>query len=103
MGHKFANRRAAGAVVTALALGIAAPAAGATPMNLNTAGSEVPAGSIQTQPTVTSHDPGGNISDWGAVAISAGTASVTLVSIGGTRAATRRRQRQRAAYPRSVA
>jgi hypothetical protein len=91
----FANRRTAGIISVALALGIAAPA-GARPLDLNQQGSYVPAESAQTQaqgvPATTSHTSSG-ISDWGYVAIGSGAASLALIGVGGTRVAGRRRQR----------
>ena len=96
MTHTSTKRRAAGAVVAALALSVGAPTAGARPFDLNPAGSFVPVGSAQTAaPNATSHTNGGDISDWGYVAIGSGAASLALLGIGGTRAAGRRRHRRR--------
>jgi hypothetical protein len=95
MTRTLTNRHTAGIIAAALALGIAAPA-GARPFNLNSVGSEVPAGSSQTpgqSVTLTpSHASGGDISELGYVAIGTGGAAVALIGIGGTRAASRRRQ-----------
>ncbi len=98
MTSTFANRRTAGIISAALALGIAAPA-GARPFDLNEQGSYVPAESAQTQAqgvaattSHTSHTSSG-ISDWGYVAIGSGAASLALIGVGGTRVAGRRRQR----------
>ena len=97
MTRTLANRRTAGIVAAALALGVAAPTAGARPFDLNSAGSFVPAGQPAQSVQTTSHPAGGDISGWGYVAIGSGAASVALVGVGGTRAASRRRQRQRSA------
>ena len=110
MTRVFSNRCITGIVTATLALGIAAPAAGARPFNENTNGSYVPVGPAQTQvqaasaPAATSHSTGGEVSEWGYVAIGSGVASLALISVGGTWTLVRRRQRQRtAAAPRVAA
>jgi hypothetical protein len=108
MGHTFINRRAAAAVVAAIGLGIAAPAAGARPFDLNSTGSFVQVGSTQTRALnasqATGHNNGGgDISGWGFVAIGSGVASLAFIGVGGTRAARHRRQRQRAAVQPKIA
>jgi hypothetical protein len=106
MTSTFANRRTAGIISVALALGIAAPA-GAKPFDLNQQGSEVPAGSAQVQaqslPATTRHTTSGGISDWGYVAIGSGAASLALIGIGGTRVAGRRRQQRITAQQPTIA
>lgn len=105
MSCTVANRRVAGLVSVALALGIAAPA-GARPFDLDNQGSYVPATSAQTQagsPTV-SHGTGGGVTDLGYAAIGSGVAALTLIGVGGTRVATsRRRHRITAQHPTTAA
>ena len=106
---RISNRRIAGIVTVMLALGIAAPAAGARAFNENTNGSYIPVGPAQTNvqapsaPAATSHSTGGEVSEWGYVAIGSGVASLALISVGGTWTLVRRRQRQRTAAAPSVA
>ena len=99
MTRTLANRHAAGIITAALALGIAAPA-GARPFDLNAAGSFVPAGSSQTRVQGVALTPGANggddISGLGYLAIGTGGAAVALFGIGGTLAASHRRQQPRA-------
>jgi hypothetical protein len=102
MTRTFANRRAAGFVAAALALGVAAPTACARPFDLNSAGSYVQVGPRQSQPNAPAN-AGGGISDVGIVAIGTGAATLALVGVGGTRAASRRRQRQRTAPQSTIA
>jgi hypothetical protein len=103
------NRRATGAVLAALALGATAPAAGARPIDSNSANSPVPPGAFilqekkvsaaQTQrvaPATASHNTGG-ISDWEYAAIGTGAAAVALIGVGGTLTTSRRRQVRRTA------
>jgi hypothetical protein len=101
MTSKLTKRRVVAAIAAgALALGVGAPAAGARPYDLNSANSDAPAGSTQVQPGIpvsTNRNTGGDISDWGVVAIGTGAASLALISIGGTRAASRRRHQQQTA------
>lgn len=106
MTRTHIKRRTAGIILATLALGAAAPAAGARPYYLNQNGTPVPAGSTvpvappqapaQSIPEATGHDAGGGISDWGYVAIGSGAASVAFVGIGAGLAASRRRLQQRA-------
>jgi hypothetical protein len=98
------NRRVAGIVSAALALGIAAPA-GARPFDLDNQGSYVPVASAQTQtPSATASHGAGGVSDLGYVAIGSGVAALTLVGVGGTRVAgNRRRQRITAQHPTTAA
>jgi hypothetical protein len=98
------NRRVAGIVSAALALGMAAPA-GARPFDLDNQGSYVPATSAQTQtPSATPGHGAGGVSDLGYVAIGSGVAALTLVGVGGTRVAgNRRRQRITAQHPTTAA
>jgi hypothetical protein len=100
MTSTLANRRVLAAVAAGvLALGVGAPAAGASPVDL-TSDSDASAGSTQIQPGTpvsTNRNTGGDISDWGVVAIGTGAASLALISIGGTRAASRRRHQQQTA------
>jgi len=94
MTRTLANRHTAGIIAAALALGIAAPA-GARPFDLNAAGSYVPAGSSQNRAqsvTLTPSRANGDISGLGYLAIGTGGAAVALFGIGGTLAASRRRQ-----------
>lgn len=106
MSSAVANRRAAGIVSLALALGVAAPA-GARPFDLNQQGSYVPAASAQARassvPETTSHTTSSGISDWGYVAIGSGAASLALIGFGGTRVAGRRRQQQVTAQRSTIA
>jgi hypothetical protein len=100
MTSTLTNRRVVAAIAAGvLALGVGAPTAGASPVDL-TSDPDASAGSTQIQPGTpvsTNHNTGSEISDWGVVAIGTGAASLALISIGGTRAATRRRHQQRTA------
>ena len=102
MTRTFANRRAAGIVAAALALGVAAPTASARPFDLNSGDSYVQVGPRQSQPNAPAN-AGGGISDVGIVAIGTGAATLALVGVGGTRAASRRRQPQRTARQSTIA
>jgi hypothetical protein len=95
------TRHTAGIVAAAVALGTAGPA-GARPFNENAAGSFVPAGPQQAMAQAATPAPGhapdsGGISELGYIAIGTGGAAVVLIGIGGTRTASRRRQRTGAA------
>jgi hypothetical protein len=93
MTRTLANRRTAGIITAALALGIAAPA-GARPFDVNSAGSYVPTGSSLTSAqgvALTPSRAGGGIPGLGYVAIGTGGAAVALIGIGGTLVASRRR------------
>jgi hypothetical protein len=94
MTRTLANRRTAGIITAALALGIAAPA-GARPFDVNSAGSYVPTGSSLTSAQGVALTPsragGGGIPGLGYVAIGTGGAAVALIGIGGTLVASRRR------------
>jgi hypothetical protein len=95
MTRTLTTRRTAGIIAAALALGIAAPA-GARPFDQNSVGSFVPAASSQrpAQSVTATPSPAGgdDISGLGYLAIGTGGAAVALIGIGGTRAASRRRQ-----------
>jgi hypothetical protein len=81
MTRTLANRRTAGIITAALALGIAAPA-GARPFDVNSAGSYVPTGSSLTPAQGVALTPsragGGGIPGLGYVAIGTGGAAVAL-------------------------
>ena len=99
-----ARRRTAG-ILAAVALGFAAPAAGAKPVDtgpgfVKGAPSDWP---VTTVHVTESHPSGGSISDLGYVAIGSGVAALALVGVGGTRAAGRRRRRQRSAVRPTIA
>jgi hypothetical protein len=91
---KINNRRAVGIATAVLALGVAGPAA-ARPYDIDSAGSFVPVNVGQTPavgaPAATSHANGGDSALEYAL-IGTGGASVLLVGVGGTLAASRRRQ-----------
>jgi hypothetical protein len=94
MTRTLTTRRTAGMIAAALALSIAAPA-GARPFDQNSVGSFVPAASSQRPAqsvTVTPSPAGDDVSGLGYLAIGTGGAAVALIGIGGTRAASRRRQ-----------
>lgn len=123
MTHSRTNRTAAGTVLAALALGIAAPAASTRPFDLNQQVSDVrpasahvyvpPASLAPHLARVTpvyvppsglaprvapgtpraQHSTGSGTSVWEFVAVGSGAAALTLIGVGGTRAASRRRQR----------
>lgn len=97
MTRTIANRRGAGIVLAAVALGTAAPTASARPFNVNQQGSFVPVSPppAQAVPPTSSHANGGDISELGYVAIGSGAVSLALISVGGTRTASRRRQQRR--------
>jgi hypothetical protein len=87
------HRRAVGIATAVLALGAAGPAA-ARPYNIDSAGSFVPVSVGQTPAIGTAAAPdatgGGSALEY--ALIGAGGASVLLVGVGGTLAASRRRQ-----------
>ena len=97
MTHSPSHRHAAGIMAATLALGIVAPAA-ARPI-------DPPGAAVSSAPAVASHKlitdvragavpaAGSGVSDWGYVAIGSGAASLVLIGVGGTRAASRRRRR----------
>jgi hypothetical protein len=95
MSGKLNNRRAVGIVTAALALGVAGPAA-ARPYDLDSAGSFVPVNVGQTPavsaPSAAGHANSGGTSTLEYALIGTGGAAVLVVGIGGTRAASRRRQ-----------
>ena len=104
MTRSLTNRRTVAAVAAALALGIA-PAAGARPIG---AGPEFQSAAPVPVPATTVHAttsrPGGSdVSGWGYVAIGSGVASLALIGVGGTRAATRRRRQRTTVHPRIAA
>lgn len=105
MTRSLTNRRTAAAIAATLALGIAAPAAGARPIDLgprfqSIAPTPAPA---TTAHATTSRPAGSDISDWGYIAVGSGVAALALVSVGGTRAATRRRRQRTTAQPKVAA
>jgi hypothetical protein len=89
---KINHRRAVGIATAVLTLGVAGPAA-ARPFDINSTGSFVPANVGQT-PAVAAPAPhangGGSAVEY--ALIGTGGASVLLVGVGGTLAASRRRQ-----------
>ena len=105
MTRSLANRRTAAAIAATLALGIAAPAAGARPIDL--APNFQPTSPAQTPATTvhvtTSRPSGSNVSGWEYVALGSGVASLALISVGGTRAASRRRRERTGVQPRVAA
>jgi hypothetical protein len=105
MTRSLTHRRTAAAVAAALALGIAAPAAGARPIDFSPRFQPiVPAQKQATSVHETTSRPNGSdISDWGYVAIGSGVASLALISVGGTRAAARRRRERTTVQPRVAA
>jgi hypothetical protein len=88
------TRYTAGIVAAALALGTAGPA-DAVFLNSEGGGSHVPAGPSQTLPQslpqTPSHVTGGAVSELEYIAIGTG-GTVVLIGVGGTLAASRRRQ-----------
>lgn len=104
MTRSLTKHRTAAAIAAALALGIAAPAA-ARPIDL---GPGVRSFTPAPAPTTTVHatasrPSGSNTSDWGYVAIASGVASLAIISVGGTRAATRRRRQRTTVQPKVAA
>jgi hypothetical protein len=106
MTRQSARRRATSIVLAALAIGISAPAAGARPLDLNAANSLVPVN--VSPPPFQSVEPsngnasGGDISDVGYIAIGSGAATIALMGVGGTLAATRRRHRRHMATQSTI-
>ena len=106
MTRSLTKRRTAAAIAAALALAAsAAPAAGARPIDQAptfqpTAPAHAPATAVHA---TTSRPAGSDISDWGYVAIGSGVTSLALISVGGTRAATRRRRQRTVPQPRVAA
>lgn len=92
-------RRAAPAVLAAIALGITAPAAAARPADPNSGGSSVSTSStpapVSRTAVTAGQSHGDAISGWGYVAIASGGLSFALISIAGTHAASRRRLQRR--------
>jgi hypothetical protein len=101
MTRQSARRRATSIVLAALAIGISAPAAGARPFDLTGADAVAPVHvappPAQSVAQTSSETSGGDISNVGYVAIGSGAATFALIGVGGTLAATRRRQRRRTA------
>jgi hypothetical protein len=99
MTRQSARCRATAIALAALAIGISAPAAGAR-IDLNGADSVAP---VQVAPPLaqsvepSTNNADGDISNVGYVAIGSGAATLALVGVGGTLAATRRRHRRRIA------
>lgn len=93
MTTKMNHRRAIGLATAALALGVAGPAA-ARPFDLNSSGSFVPVNVGETPalgtPAAAPSDSSGSALEY--ALIGTGSASVLLVGIGGSLAASRRRQ-----------
>ncbi len=106
MTRYSARRRATTVALAALAIGISAPAAGARPFDLNGADAVAPvhvAPPLAQSVEPSSNDAtGGDISNVGYVAIGSGAATIALVGVGGTLAATRRRQRRRVAMQSTI-
>jgi hypothetical protein len=106
MTRSLTNRRAAVAAAAALAFGLAAPAAGARPIDPGVTYSFLAASPAAVSPAraeSTASRAGGGISDWGYLAIGSGAGSLVLIGAGGTRALTRRRRRHQAAVQPRVA
>jgi hypothetical protein len=106
MARSLTNRRATVAAAAALAVGLAAPVAGARPVEPGATYSFLAASPAAVSPAraeSTASRAGGGISDWGYLAIGSGAASLVLIGAGGTRVVTRRRRQGRAAVqPRIV-
>jgi hypothetical protein len=95
---EWLSMRSTAGVLAALALGIAAPAAGARPIETGPGGSDAASFWPQTSTsTVQAHanlnHPGGGITGLEYVALGTGAASVVLIGAGGLAAGRRRRQR----------
>jgi len=106
MTRQSARRRAMTIALVALAIGTSAPAAGARPFDTGAAPVPV-APPVQVAPpaaqSVAGNDAtGGDISNVGYVAIGSGAATLALVGVGGTLAATRRRHRRRIATQSTI-
>lgn len=108
MTRQPAGRRATTIALVALAIGTSASAAGARRFDDGAAPVPV-APPVQVAPPAaqsvapSSNDAtGGDISDVGYVAIGSGAATLALVGVGGTLAATRRRHRRRIATQSTI-
>jgi hypothetical protein len=105
MTRQSARCRATAIALAALAIGISAPAAGARPFDLNGSDSVAP---VQVAPPLaqgvepSTNNADGDISNVGYVAIGSGAATLALVGVGGTLAATRRRHRRRIATQSTI-
>lgn len=108
MTRQSARRRAMTIALVALAIGTSAPAAGARPFDNGAAPVPV-APPVQVAPPAAqsvahpgNDATGGDISNVGYVAIGSGAATLALVGVGGTLAATRRRHRRRIATQSTI-
>lgn len=105
MTRSLANRRTAAVIAAVLALGAAAPAAGARPVDSGPVfqpAVPVPAPTTSLH-AVATRPGGGDISDLGYVAIGSGVAALAMLTVGGTRTATRRRRQRMATQARVAA
>lgn len=103
MARSLANRRTAAVIAAALALGIAAPAADASPIDQGPRVSALDWTAPAPATTVhwsTSRPNGSDISDWVYVTIGSGVAALALIGAAGTRSTTRRRRQRTSLQPR---